>query len=329
MRIAPAVVPLFVLLAASSALAQGEPEKVHVRMHKKIAPSVVYVQGGGQTGSGVCVDKDGYILTSPTACGSSTETVTVLAPGAKSYQGKVVGRNNDKELVIVKIDATIPAVEFADSDKAKAGQVSYVFGDSFGSIVTDDQVAISLGVVSGIYELPKKNQRGTYYTGKVIETSAAVNPNQDGGPLVDGDGRLLGIVTLNYDESKFTGVAIPINAIRDEVLNLIKTHKGGGAAATTTTPAAKAPGYLGVQVEEVDDVVGLKVKRVTKNSPAEKSGLKAGDIILKIEAKRVLTMKGYNETLSKFDAGATVKLKVERNGKEQDVTVTLGKRNEY
>ena len=246
MRIAPAVVPLFVLLAASSALAQGEPEKVHVRMHKKIAPSVVYVQGGGQTGSGVCVDKDGYILTSPTACGSSTETVTVLAPGAKSYQGKVVGRNNDKELVIVKIDATIPAVEFADSDKAKAGQVSYVFGDSFGSIVTDDQVAISLGVVSGIYELPKKNQRGTYYTGKVIETSAAVNPNQDGGPLVDGDGRLLGIVTLNYDESKFTGVAIPINAIRDEVLNLIKTHKGGGAAATTTTPAAKAPGYLGV-----------------------------------------------------------------------------------
>jgi S1-C subfamily serine protease len=324
-----ASVVAFLLLLASPVLAQGDPEKVHVRMHKKIAPSVVYVQGGGQTGSGVCVDKDGYILTSPTACGTSTDTVTVLAPGARSYQGKVVGRNNDKELVIVKIDATIPAVEFADSDRAKAGQVSYVFGDSYGSIVTDDQVAISLGVVSGIYELPKRNQRGTHYTGKVIETSAAVNPNQDGGPLVDGDGRLLGIVTLNYDESKFTGVAIPINAIKDEVLNLIKTHKGGGAAATTTTPPAKAPGYLGAQVEEVDDVGGLKVKRVTKNSPAEKAGLKAGDVIVKIDTRRVLTTKGFNETLGKYESGATVKLRVERDGKEQDVTVTLGKRSEY
>ena len=314
------------LVAASAAFAQDkDPDKVHIRMHKRIAPSVVYVQGGGQSGSGVCIHKDGYILTSPTACGSASDTVTVLAPGSKQYTGKVVGRNNDHELVIVKIDATLPAVEFADSDQAKVGQMSYVFGDSYGSIQADDQVAISFGVVSGIYEITKK-QRGSYYVGKVIETSAAVNPNQDGGPLINSDGKLIGIVTLGYDESKFTGIAVPSNVIKDEVQQILDKDRKG---VTPTNAEPKAAGWLGATVEELDDVAGLKVKRIAKGGPAEKAGLKVGDVITKIDAKKVLTQKGFNETLGKFDSGAVLKLKVERDGKEQELSVTLGKRTEY
>jgi S1-C subfamily serine protease len=325
MRQASASVAVLFLAAAAAFAQEPDAEKVHVRMHKRIAPSVVYVQAGGQSGSGVCIDKDGYILTSPTACGSSSDTVTVIAAGSKTYQGKVVGRNNDKELVIVKIDATLPAVEFADSDKAKVGQVTYVFGDCYGSIVQDDQVAISVGVVSSIYEI-KKKQRGSFYTGQVIETSAAVNPNQDGGPLINAEGKLLGVVTLNYDESKFTGIAVPANVIKAEALQIVGQHKKPIAAKTDPV---KSAGWLGAMVEELDDVAGLKVKRVTKGSPAEKAGLVAGDVITKVGTKKVLTSKGFNDAMSKFEAGATVKLKVERDGKEQDVTVTLGKRTEY
>ena len=318
---------LFFFLAASTAYAQAkqdDPEKVHIRMHKRIAPSVVFVQGGGQQGSGVCVDKDGYILTSPTACGSSSDTVTVLAPGSKQYTGKVIGRNNDKELVVVKIDATLPAIEFADSDQAKVGQVAYVFGDSYGSIQSDDQVAVSLGVVSGIYEINKK-QRGAFYSGKVIETSAAVNPNQDGGPLINADGKLLGIITMNYEDSKFTGVAIPASVVKEETLQIIEQHKKPVSAKVEP----KGAGWLGATTEEVEDVTGLKIKKIAKGGPAEKAGLKVGDVIMKVDTKRVLTSKGFGDAMSKFEAGASVKLRIERDGKEQDVTVVLGKRTEY
>src|SRR5262245_19312777 len=81
---------------------QDDPEKVHIRMHRKIAPSVVFVSGGSQSGTGVCIDKEGFILTSPTACGTASERVTVIASGHRQYEGRVIGRRNDKELVIVK-----------------------------------------------------------------------------------------------------------------------------------------------------------------------------------------------------------------------------------
>jgi S1-C subfamily serine protease len=322
-RAAPAVSLL--LLAASVALAQDtDPERVHIRMHKKIAPSVVFVAGGGQQGSGVCIDKEGIILTSATACGTATEQVTVVTPGQKTLTGKVIGRNNDKEIVLVKIDASLPAVELADSDAAKVGQVSYVFGDSYNSIQTDDQVAMSLGVISGVYSVEKK-QRGAYYTGPVIETSAAVNPNQDGGALVNSDGRLLGIVTLNYEESKFTGIAIPINHVKADIERMIKAFKNPTAAVKVEP----RPGWLGATVRELDDVDGVKVERLAKDGPAEKAGLKAGDVITRVDGRKILTVKGLNDAVSKFEVGAKVKLTVERDGKEQALTVTLGKRNEY
>jgi S1-C subfamily serine protease len=101
----------------------------------------------------------------------------------------------------------------------------------------------------------------------VIETSAAVNPNQDGGPLVDRDGRLIGMVTLNYDESKFTGIAVPVNALKPEIERIRKEHETGIVAAPRK-PAA--PGWLGLEVQAVEG--GLEVVRVSRNGRRRRPG---------------------------------------------------------
>jgi serine protease Do len=307
---------------------QEDPSKPHVEVYRKVAPATVFVSGGRHEGSGVIIDKSGLILTSPTACGPDGESVTVIAQGHKQYVGRVVGRANEKEIVLVKIDAgELPAVELGDSDRVRVGQISYVLGDSFESIRVDGRPAISLGVVSGIYEIDKR-QRGAYYTGKVIETSAAVNPNQDGGPLVDRHGRLLGIVTLNYDESKFTGIAIPVNELRNDIERLRAEAARGTPVAQAAEPAPKGPsGWLGADVEAVRG--GLQVTVVKRNGPADKAGIRKGDVLTQLGDAKTPTQAALAKALAARSPGDLVKATLLRDSATLELTVTLGKKVLY
>ena len=306
---------------------QDDPDKVHVRVAKKVAPATVHVSGGRDSGSGVIIDKTGIVLTSTTACGTSGTAVTVLTQGSRSYRGRVMGRANDLELVLVKIDAgaELPFVELGDSEHARVGQTAYVFGDSFGSIENDDQPAMSMGVVSGIYRVTK-TKGASRYTGTVLETSAAVNPKQNGGPLVDKDGRLLGMVTLNYDESKFTGIAVPVNVLKPEIERIKKEFETG----IVSTPPARKPseaGWMGVEVQAVEG--GLEVVRVSRNSPAEKAGIRKGDVLVKADAARTLTRAALDKVVLAKGPGEAVKLALRRGGEPVELAVTLAKRPEY
>lgn len=318
-----------VLLAASVAHAQQDEDlsAAHIRLYKKVAPAVVYVQSGNQTGSGVIIDKSGIIVTSPTACGTNTDTVTVTTKGHRQHKGKVIGRVNEKELVVIKIEGgDFPFVELGDSENVKLGQTSYVLGDSFGSIISDDVPAMSLGVISGVYEVSQEKFRGAAYKGVVLETSAAVNPNQDGGPLVDRHGKLLGIVTLNYDESKFTGIAVPIHVLKKDIERIRKEFETG-VTVKPTEPAKPGGGWMGVELEEGED--GLHVAKVHNKGPAATGGLQKGDVIKTANGKKVLTLKTYSEILTPLKPGESVKLKVTRAGKDKDLTITLGKKPMY
>jgi S1-C subfamily serine protease len=305
--------------------AQDDVDKIHTAVARKVAPAVVFVADNRQSGSGVLIDKTGVVLTSTTAVGPSSTTVTVVTKGSKSWRGRVMGRSPDKELVLVKIDAggELPFVELGDSDRVRVGQTSYVFGDSFGSMIGDDQPAMSMGSVSGIYRVTK-TKGSSSYLGPVIETSAAVNPNQDGGPLVDKDGRLIGMVTLNYDESKFTGIAVPVNALKPEIERIRKEHETGIVAAPRK-PAA--PGWLGLEVQAVEG--GLEVVRVSRNGPAEKAGVKKGDVLVKAEAARTLTRAALDKVLGQKAAGEPLRLVLRRGGEPMELAVTLAKRPEY
>ena len=330
-----------VTLAAHAAAQQEDVDKVHVRIAKKVAPAVVAVDGGGLRGSGVIIDKSGILLTSSTAVGTATTRVNVTTKGSRTYSGKVMGRANDRELVVVKIDAgeELPFVELGDSDGVHAGQVSYVFGDSYESIRADDQAAMSLGVISGIYELTQRREKAQYM-GKVLETSAAVNPSQNGGPLVDREGRLVGLVTLSYDDSKFTGLAIPINVLKPAIATIRKDYtsapvvigplrpepKPAPAEAEPRTPPGDA--WLGLEVKPAAD--GVEVIRVTRKSPAFSAGLHRGDVITMIDSVKVASQDALNKAVGRKSPQDTVRLTVARDGGGvQELTVKLVARPVY
>jgi serine protease Do len=331
----PLAALLVVLLAATRLSAQEEePDKAHVRIYKKVAPATVYVEGGRSRGSGVLIDPSGIVLTSPTACGTNSEVVTIMLKGGKTYTGRVMGRVNESELVLIKIDAKapVPFVELGDSDAARVGQVSYVLGDCFDSLRTDDQPAMSLGVISGIYEISKR-QPGTYYAGKVLETSAAVNPNQDGGPLVDREGRLLGIVTLNYDEAKFTGLAVPVNVLKPGIAQIKKEFENPSAKVTpkaeppVRTVPKSADLWFGTDVTAVKG--GLEVTRVARKSPAQKGGLQKGDVLVSVDSIKTLTDAALQKALGSKAAGDVVTVTVLRDGESKEFKVTLASKPIY
>lgn len=327
--------------ALPSGLAQAQQEdldKVHVRIAKKVAPATVAVDGGGMRGSGVIIDRSGVILTSPTAVGNSSTRANVVTKGGHTYSAKVMGRANDCELVVLKIDAgqDLPFVELGDSDGARPGQVAYVFGDSFDSIRADDQAAMSLGVVSGVYELTQRHDKSRY-TGKVLETSAAVNPSQNGGPLVDREGHLLGLVTLNYDDSKFTGLAVPVNALRPAIERIRKDYttapvviaplrpEPAPEAKKPAEPAAKPePGeaWLGLEVKAVAG--GVEITRVARKSPAQKAGLRRGDVVTMIDAAKITSEAALHNAVARKAPEETVRITLTRDGAGvQELTVRL------
>lgn len=339
------VLPATVLSAASPALAQtstDDVDRIHVRIARKVAPATVAIEGGSARGSGVLIDKSGIILTSPTAVGTGTSRVTVLTQGSHLYTGKVLGRANDRELVVVKIDAgrDLPFVELGDSDAAKPGQIAYVFGDSYDSMRSDDQAAMSLGVLSGIYELTQRHEK-SLYTGKILETSAAVNPSQNGGPLVDREGRLLGLVTLNYDDSKFTGLAVPINVLKPAIDRIRSEYSGApivlGPAVDSRKPEPEAPPpaapprgepWLGLEVRPAAG--GVEVVRVTRRSPAFREGLRPGDVLTQIDSVRITSEDTFLKAIARKSPGDTVKLTVNReSGGTSELTVKLGAKRVY
>jgi S1-C subfamily serine protease len=334
----------FAFLIPVALYAQEDLDKIHVRIAKKVAPATVAVDGGGVRGTGILIDKTGILLTSPTAVGTSSTRVTVVTKGSRTYTGKVMGRANDRELVVVKIDAAqdLPFVELGDSDAARAGQISYVFGDSYDSIRSDDQAAMSLGVISGIYELTQRHDKSSYL-GKVLETSAAVNPSQNGGPLVDREGRLIGLVTLNYDDSKFTGLAVPINTLKPLIEKIRKEHTSAPIviapirpepAPEPRRPVEPAPkgepgeAWLGLEVKSVAG--GVEITRVTRKSPAFVAGLHRGDVVTMIDATKVTSEEAYQKALARKSPQETVRVTVRRDGGAvEEVLVKLSAKPVY
>jgi S1-C subfamily serine protease len=288
--------------------------KAHVRLYSKVSPAIVGVRSPGLKGSGVIIHKQGWIITSIMATGMNAENVWVYLKGHKRVQGQVVQRVKELELAIVKIEPDeVPAVvELGDSESVRVGQISYVLGDSFESIFTDDQVAISLGRISGTFENRQLHERAQY-KGPVIETTAAVNPGADGAALVDGKGRLLGLVTMNYNEAKFTGLAIPLHKLKEAIEKHVRI--------------SHPPVWSGFTAEMENGK--LVVTRVSKDGPGQKAGLKPGDVLLKVQDHEVRSGQDVEEALKPFAPGESVRVLIQREGKETTLTLVLEEKEFY
>ena len=309
----------------------------------KILPSIVGIQveynvnsifsmfgnSGTQTatasGSGIIISEDGYILTNNHIVATSSSesyyevsdatkvTVTLFNDETK-YDAKIIGKDEQTDLAVIKIDKTgLSKAEFADSDNIKVGEFAMAVGNPLGM-----QSSITCGVISAV------NREVTDSDGKkftLIQTDAAINSGNSGGALVNSEGKVVGINTLKLSGTGIEGMgfAIPINSTTDITSQLIQYSK------------VKRP-YIGISGMDLNEktakannlVAGIYVKSVDDFSAAEKAGIKPWDVIIETDGKKISTMDELNEIKNSHKIGEEMKIKVNRDGQEKELTITLG-----
>ena len=277
------------------------------------------------SGSGIIISDDGYILTNNHIVSTSssesyyevseaTKVTVTLFNDETEYEATIVGKDEQTDLAVVKIDKTgLSKAEFADSDNIKVGEFAMAVGNPLGM-----QSSITCGVISAV------NREVTDSDGKnftLIQTDAAINSGNSGGALVNSEGKVVGINTLKLSGTGIEGMgfAIPINSTTDITSQLIQYSK------------VKRP-YIGISGMDLDEktaktnnlVVGIYVKSVDDFSAGEKAGIKIGDVIIEADGKKITTMDELNEIKNSHKIGDEMKIKVNRDGEEKELTLTLG-----
>ena len=279
------------------------------------------------SGSGLIISEDGYILTNNHVVDTSTsnssysyyslseaQSVKVkLYNDETSYDAKIVGQDSQTDLAVLKIDVSgLTAAEFADSSTVKVGEFAMAVGNPLGL-----DSSITCGVVSAVNR-PVSSDDGTTYN--CIQTDAAINSGNSGGALVNSEGKVIGVNTLKLSGTGVEGIgfAIPINSTTKITSDLIEFNKVirpyiGITTIDLTEKQAKANNL----------VVGIYVKAIDEFSAAEKAGLKIGDVIIKADGKEISTNKELNEIKNSHSIGDTIKLTINRNGEEKEISVVL------
>ncbi len=263
-------------------------------------------------GSGVIINKDGYILTNDHVV-KDAESIQVKLSNEKVYAGKVVGEDPKTDLAVVKITTSesLPTAVLGDSDKLQVGQWAIAIGNPFGLDRT-----VTVGVVSAT----GRSNMGIETYEDFIQTDASINPGNSGGPLLNVYGEVIGINTAIVAAGQGIGFAIPINMAKQVVAQLIK--KGNVTR-----------GWLGVSIqpvtEEIAQSFGLKhvrgalISDVMAGSPAEKAGIKQGDVITRFAGKEIKDARQLQLVVADIPAGQKADVEVYRNGKPMTLQVTL------
>lgn len=283
--------------------------------------------GSGSIGSGVLIDKDGDILTNyhvvEYADGNTGYSITAKL-GDKSYEAQIVGKDKSSDLAVIKVDAgndTLTPIEVGSSSNLQVGDWVMSIGSPFGN-----EQSVSTGIVSAkSRDITMSGDDGsTSFYSDMIQTDAAINPGNSGGALVNEKGQLVGINSIIESSSQSSagvGFAIPSDYAIDVANTLISgkqvEHPRIGATVGTVTPQMSKKLGLG------NGAYGAYVNSVSKDSPAEKSGIKKGDVITKIDGEQVDTATTLITSIRSHKVGDKITLTLLRDGKEQDVEVEL------
>ena len=278
-------------------------------------------------GSGFIVSPDGYILTANHLVGEAEE-VTVRLADDREFDAKIIGTDPDSDVAVVKIDAKdLPSLEFADSDALEVGEWVLAIGNPF---------LLSRTVTAGI--VSAKGRSGFRFPGyspeyqDYIQTDAAINPGNSGGPLINLNGKVVGINTAIVSPGGYRswagnigiGFAVPINMAKSIYDQLVET-------------GTVVRGFLGVGIQNLtpefaaafglkEDTKGVLVPEITEGSAADKAGLKHNDVIVEFNGQPVETVKVLQNRVAMLKPGTKVEVVVLRDGKRETLTVKLGKR---
>lgn len=262
-------------------------------------------------GSGFIISKDGYIVTNNHVVENADDIKVKLLNG-KEYGAKIIGRDPKTDLALIKINASgdIPTVTLGDSDKLRVGDWVMAIGNPFGFEHT-----VTVGVVSA-----KGRVIGATQYDDFIQTDASINPGNSGGPLFDIDGNVVGINSAIIAGGQGIGFAIPVNLIK-EVLPQLR-DKGKVRRA-----------WLGVVVQDVTEDLaksfnlksskGAIVSDVVKNGPAEKAGIKRGDVVIKFNGKEIENSHELSRKAASSEVGKRIDVVLMREGQEKKSEVTL------
>lgn len=265
-------------------------------------------------GSGFIISSDGYILTNSHVVENATR-ITVTLSDDRKFDAKLIGADPKTEVALIKLDKVenLPIVELGDSEQLEVGEWVLAAGNPFGLSQT-----VTAGIVSA---LGRTDTQLTEY-GNFIQTDAAINPGNSGGPLLNIDGKVVGINTAIMTRSGGNmgiGFAIPINqaiAIKEQLINHGKVSRS----------------VLGVYIQDVneelakkfdlDDVKGILISDIIKDSAAEEAGLQGGDVIIEFEGKPTGKLGSFRNKVAATPPNTIVKLKIVRDGKYKDIEVT-------
>lgn len=266
-------------------------------------------------GSGFIIDTDGYIVTNNHVIDGADE-ITVKLANEKEYKAKVIGRDANTDLALIKIDAKgLSALKMGDSDALEVGSWVVAIGSPFGLEQT-----VTAGIVSA-----KGRIIGSGPYDDFIQTDASINPGNSGGPLLNLKGEVIGINTAIVAQGQGIGFAIPINMAEDVVAQL-KTGKGVtrgwlGVGIQSLTPELK-------DYYKLEDTSGVLVSQVFEGDPADKAGIKVGDIILKVEGKKISSSRQLSRMIAGLAVGQKAEIVLMRDGKQITKTVKLAKRED-
>jgi len=270
-------------------------------------------------GSGVIISPDGYIVTNNHVVDGAVD-MRVTMSDRRVLSAKLIGTDPLTDLAVIKVDGhNLPSVPWGDATKLRPGQTVLAFGNPFGLRFT-----VTRGIVSALNR-PNPSASDARKPGQFIQTDAAINPGNSGGPLVDARGEVVGINTFLISKSgTFSGMgfAIPTQIVRPTVEALIRdgkvSHGYMGLGITDVTPE-------NAKFFDSKDNRGAIVTQVEANSPAAKAGLKVGDLITSINGHEVSDASQLQVMVGQTHPGTTIKLAVNREGKDMEVPVTLEK----
>jgi putative serine protease PepD len=268
-------------------------------------------QQGQSQGSGFVYDDEGHVITNQHVVSSATSARVTFSDG-ETYDATVVGTDPSTDLAVLKVDAPASVLEplaLADSDGVQVGEGVVAIGSPFGLEQT-----VTTGIVSALHrQITAPND---FAIDDAIQTDAAINHGNSGGPLLDLDGKVIGVNSQIESQSggnDGVGFAVPSNTVKRVAEALIADGEIEHA-------------YLGVATEEPQNADGAGIAEVRTGTPADEAGLEAGDIVTAVDGEEVTSADELRQAIDSHQPGDEVELTVERDGETETVTVTLGTR---
>ena len=271
-------------------------------------------------GTGIIVSKKGYILTNQHVVGENSSKCYITVEDGKDYTGKIIWSNAHIDLAIIKVDTIFNNVaKLGNSNSISVGNNVYAIGNPIGY---EFQRTVTGGIISAVDRTVKiKNEDETYsYMSNLIQTDATINPGNSGGPLINEEGYVIGINTIKITTAEGIGFAIPINIIKP----IIEKIEENGEFIE---PYLGVFAYDGSVMSYIDKNInlsnGVYIESVAENGPANNSGLKKGDVIIKINNTSINKMCELQEYIFSKNPGDEISLTVIRNNKEKNIKVVL------